>query len=120
MLKNEVESLQVAVRPEGGALNDVSVTVEPVSELSLAVYQIGNIKFSNNQGSDYLLRQHSSGKLPYLSLAGLTSTTDIKIAGNALTAGYDFCKDAPANHTLKAAEGFTITTNGSTLNITPN
>ncbi|MBQ5841460.1 MAG: hypothetical protein IIW40_05840, partial [Clostridia bacterium] len=46
MLKNEVESLQVAVRPEGGALNDVSVTVEPVSELSLAVYQIGNIKFS--------------------------------------------------------------------------
>ncbi len=46
MLKNEAESLQVAVRPEGGALNNVSVTVEAVSGLSLAVYQIGNIKFS--------------------------------------------------------------------------
>ena len=86
----------------------------------LEVVLTGNIKFSNNQGSDYLLRQHSSGKLPYLSLAELTSTTDIKIAGNALSAGYVFCKDAPANHTLKAAEGCTLTADGSKITITPN
>ncbi len=75
---------------------------------------IGNIKFENNTGSDFLLRMHSSGKLPYLSLAGLTTSTEIKVAGNNIDT-YVFCEDAPVNHTLKAIEGFTITTDGSKL-----
>ena len=77
---------------------------------------IGNIKFENNQGSDLLLRKHSSGKLPYLSLAELTTATDIVVAGNNIDS-YIFCEDAPANHTLKAADGFTITADGTKLTI---
>ena len=49
LLKNEVESIQVAVRTEDSSLNDVSVTVEPISgadDLALTVYRIGNITFS--------------------------------------------------------------------------
>ena len=100
---------------EGGEFKDGKCTSELGGGIAaqgndLEVILSGNIKFENNYGSDYLLRQHSSGKLPYLSLAELTSTTDIKIAGNALTASYTFCKDAPAfagafvfrkRHTLK-------------------
>ena len=51
MLKNEAESLQVAVRPEGGALNNVSVTVEPVNGLSVSVYLIGHVKYRKNSAN---------------------------------------------------------------------
>ncbi len=110
---------------EGGEFKDGKCTAELGGGIAfqgtdLLIPLSGNIKFENNQGSDILLRQHSSGKLPYLSLADLTTTSDIKIAGNALTAGYEFCKDAPANHTLKAVEGFTLATDGAKITITPN
>ena len=46
MLKNEAESIQLAIRPEDGALTDISVTVEPVDGLTITAYQIGNIPYS--------------------------------------------------------------------------
>ena len=78
----------------------------------------GNVKFENNEGSDILLRKHSSGKLAYISIAGLTTSTDIKIAGNADT--YAFCEDAPAGVKLVAVDGFTLTTEGSKVTIAKN
>ncbi len=108
---------------EGGEISNGKSTKELGGGIAFQgndfpVTMTGNIKFENNTGSDLLLRKHSSGKLAYLSLAGLTTTTDIKVAGNTDT--YVFCEDAPAAHALKAIEGFTLTTDGAKITIAKN
>lgn len=105
---------------EGGEISGGKATFELGGGIAFQgtdypVTLTGNIKFENNTGSDLLLRKHSSGKLSYLSLAGLTTATEIKIAGNADT--YVFCEDAPATLALKAVEGFGLTADGSKLTI---
>lgn len=97
MLKNEAESLQVAVRPEGGALNNVSVTVESVSGLSLAVYQIGNIKFSKASAliGDYR-RAKPGTELPEYYMN--TNTADRIAKGSTVS----FCVEAITTAKTKA------------------
>ncbi|MBQ5840849.1 MAG: hypothetical protein IIW40_02725, partial [Clostridia bacterium] len=97
MLKNEAESLQVAVRPESGALNNVSVTVEPVSGLSLSVYQIGYVKYRKHSANIGDYRRAAAGT-PVPEYYMNSNTAESVAKGTTAT----FCVEAISTAKTKA------------------
>ena len=71
-------------------------------------------------GCDILMRQYKTTKLcSQLSIAGITGTDDIVLAGNGFTYAYDITSDNNANAAsiLKAADDFTLVENNGVWNL---
>lgn len=97
MLKNEAESLQVAVRPGNGTLKNVTVTVEPVSGLSLTVYQIGYVKYRKHSANIGDYRRAAAGT-PVPEYYMNSNTAESVAKGTTAT----FCVEAISTAKTKA------------------
>ncbi len=102
----------------GNSSNELGggLTIEGKAEVIVVLK--GDSIFGNNYGSDILLRNGDTG-ISRLSVAGITGTDEIVIAGSMLAGKHIISSDTHPNITaiFKAASGFTLKTINGLLQI---